>query len=60
MTKVLLGNIKGPPGKQGEPGAKGDPGDLTHIGNLQDIADAVEVKITDIPDLTLLFENSLI
>lgn len=40
-----VGNVKGPPGDPGPPGPPGAPG---------------ESPDTDLPDLTLLFENGLI
>jgi len=56
-AKKFLGNIKGP---KGDPGPRGDPGDLTQLGDLGQLASIVETRITDIPDLTLIFENKLI
>jgi hypothetical protein len=55
--KRLIGNVKGP---QGEPGPQGSPGDLSQIGGIGELADVVENKLTDLPDLALIFENKLI
>lgn len=55
--KVLIGNIKGPEGPQGP---EGKPGDLSSIGGLEDIAEILEDRMNDIPDLSLIFENQLI
>jgi hypothetical protein len=58
--KKLIGNVRGPQGDQGDAGPKGDPGDITQLGDLETIADVVASRVTDIPDLSLIFENSLI
>lgn len=55
--KVLIGNIKGP---EGPAGPEGKPGDLSTIGGLEDIAEILEDRMNDIPDLSLIFENQLI
>jgi hypothetical protein len=57
--KKLIGNVRGPQGEPGDAGPKGDPGDLAQLGDLNDIADVVASRVTDIPDLSLIFENSL-
>lgn len=55
--KVLIGNVRGPQGKQGPPG---EPGDLSTIGGVEEIAELLEDRLLDIPDLSLIFENQLI
>lgn len=61
--KILVTNVKGKqgdPGPKGDPGPQGNPGDISQIGGVEEISEIITERLTDIADLSLIFENNLI